>query len=60
MVRAQKLEAFVKIHERKLQAKIEQAAGTEHVSPEAYHDTLQQPFKGSHTSQYGMDYLITD
>lgn len=59
MVRAQKLEAFVKTHERKLQAKIEAAAGMQNIDPETYHITLKRPFK-SHTNKYSMDYILTD
>lgn len=59
MVRAQKLEAFVKTHERKLQAKIEAAAGMQNIDPETYHETLQRPFK-THAHKYGMDYILTD
>lgn len=59
MVRAQKLETFVKTHERKLQAKIEAAAGMQNIDPETYHVTLKRPFK-THANQYGMDYILTD
>ncbi len=58
MVQAQKIEAFVKTHERKLQAKIEAAAGMQNIDPETYHETLKRPYK-THAKQYGMDYIVT-